>query len=574
MIFYDTIIIGDNMNNKKGFTLIELLAVILILGIIALIAIPVVTDILKEARKMAFKNSVVGVYKAIENNNGGKGFQNNEEYIYSNNKLQYIISNDVNLENPEIIGIKGNIENGYGIGKVDGDGKITLAIQNGTYCAYNENGDLKFNVIEGDCGDLIVSSQWTDDACFEYDESTETITGYDASCGTNVVIPPTINNKKVKHIGEWAFVGEINDYIAWVKNPYGSYDFPVPYSMAIEKGYEILAKDPIKSIGNYSIECYRDGVGYEPVTYGTSIEDAKCSNYYVIDDETEYAGGDIKSLNLSYLVDLETIEEGSFYRSNISKLNISGLKKLTKIGNSAFIYNNINDIYLKNLDNLELIDKMAFYTNGEYGKNYLINLPKLKRIDDLAFYYNYSDLKLENLPNLEYIGEAAFSWLKGHEGELDLTNTKLKYIGLEAFYYTDIPSLKLPSSVEYIGTDAFSDSYITGTLDLSNLTNVNNQLDYLAWNDFENVILPPVPNLELKAYSLGSSNLKTLIIPSNVIAIEQNALVRYGLDGLTKIVNLTGKSFDWGLAFGGSSNIFETGTYTDSYGTVEIVNIQ
>ena len=51
---------------KKGFTLIELLAVIIILAVIALIATPVVLNVVENARKEAAKNSAYGVIDAAK----------------------------------------------------------------------------------------------------------------------------------------------------------------------------------------------------------------------------------------------------------------------------------------------------------------------------------------------------------------------------------------------------------------------------------------------------------------------------------------------------------------------------
>ena len=50
---------------KKGFTLIELLAVILILWIIALVAIPIVNNIIEESKRGSFESTLLNIDRSV-----------------------------------------------------------------------------------------------------------------------------------------------------------------------------------------------------------------------------------------------------------------------------------------------------------------------------------------------------------------------------------------------------------------------------------------------------------------------------------------------------------------------------
>ena len=54
------------MKNKKGFTLVELLAVIVILGILLVVAVPAVNSILTKSKQKAAKDDALMIIKAIE----------------------------------------------------------------------------------------------------------------------------------------------------------------------------------------------------------------------------------------------------------------------------------------------------------------------------------------------------------------------------------------------------------------------------------------------------------------------------------------------------------------------------
>jgi prepilin-type N-terminal cleavage/methylation domain-containing protein len=203
---------------KKGFTLIELLAVILILGIIALIAIPTVNNILEEARMGAFKTSVNQVAKSAEQNCQLQQLRNEN------------ITGNINFTNgePSInLEYKGDGPDA-GYMNVTNDCGVTFAVADTRYCAVKEtvedeikigkleNGVCKINEIEYSLENV----NYTPEECFVFDSSTGTIkeylcgmkynsstSSYEAAANyyPDVVIPKTINGVQVKKIGDNAF---------------------------------------------------------------------------------------------------------------------------------------------------------------------------------------------------------------------------------------------------------------------------------------------------------------------------------------------------------------------------------
>ena len=124
---------------RKGFTLIELLAVILILGIIALIAIPVVNNIIKESKRGAFETTANNVVSAIEDAcqlETLKGETITATYTFTNG----VVSPSLN--------IKGKLPT-TGTATVDSSCNVILNVTNGTFTATKALSEDSVTVVEG-----------------------------------------------------------------------------------------------------------------------------------------------------------------------------------------------------------------------------------------------------------------------------------------------------------------------------------------------------------------------------------------------------------------------------------------
>jgi len=145
---------------KKGFTLIELLAVIVILAVIALITIPIILGVIKTAEKNAFKNSVYGIYDAID-------------YYYATNLNETDLAKEFNFSKTVPLKYKGEKMVSGKITIDEKGNKIVSFVTNGKYCANGTNNDIE---VSDDCISLDETKAEIDESKIRTTSTTNSIT--------------------------------------------------------------------------------------------------------------------------------------------------------------------------------------------------------------------------------------------------------------------------------------------------------------------------------------------------------------------------------------------------------------
>jgi len=118
---------------KKGFTLIELLAVIIVLAVIALIATPIVLDVIDSAKLKAFEESAYGIMETVK-------LKNYDSMLEKNDKI-YVFPND------ELV-FQGERPKGGTI--ISQNGNTAIAIHNNKWCAKKGIMDDKVEITDYD----------------------------------------------------------------------------------------------------------------------------------------------------------------------------------------------------------------------------------------------------------------------------------------------------------------------------------------------------------------------------------------------------------------------------------------
>ena len=286
-----------------------------------------------------------------------------------------------------------------------------------------------------------------------------------------------------------------------------------------------------------------------------------------ITDYKEEGGKDVVIPSMIEGSNVISIGTRAFYYNQLTSVTIPN--SVTSIGNSAFYYNKLTSVIIPS--SVTTIGWGAFRNNQLTS---VIISEGVKAISAIAFIENKitsviipnSVIKIEGgaFNNNQLSDKDAFIYKRNSDGSIDNT-TIVSYGGKNK-------SPIIPNTVTTIGVNAFYSNQLTSVIIPSSVTSIEQNAFY--GNNLTSVTIPnSVTSIGSRAFH--DNKLTRVTIPNSVTSIGSGAFRKVGSSNLnlTKIINKTGKSFDWGSIVNDSYGYnFVTGTVVNSYGNVEVVS--
>src|SRR5574344_555309 len=492
---------------NKGFTLVEVLAVLVIIGVIALIVVPKVSDIISSSKKQAGMESALSYVRAVD------------KYVIEANdddsKEAHISNGDNLFSYITISGTKASEGKIY----VDEDKNVSIALQIGAYCYKKEAVDKNADITVTKTDTCTVEPN-TPTSCFTYHKLTSedvdiflsyygvtlnvgdiAITGY--TCGDGI---KTRSGGEINSVG---FRNEFydNGYFTNIKIPSKIAGSPVTaifgaFAVSTDTSYEVTTASN-NLYNNYKASLLPNNYSNHYTIKTTGIdgdEDLHAGIHSVVIPSSvkllykAFYGNELTTVTFADRTDKLLIGEGSFTFNQLTNID---LPENTTIGSYAFDGNKLTSLVLPG---------STKFANG------------INKSDTIEYaFWNNKIASLTIGDGITDLGDSAFAVNQLTSLTIPSSVTS---IGSFAFAYNNLTSITIPSSVTSIGADAFGSNSLTNVTIPNSVTSIKNGA--FENNSLTSITIPSSVT-SIRYYAFRGNKLTSITIPSSVTSIGSAA---------------------------------------------------